>query len=155
MHFLPDEIIKTKREVKLKKSVIPSQFFVECIEQTESEEQNHDRCDNCEALNLKIQTIEAVAMVKQSQFEIERFKLLDVITKLKNDKMKNSDHIKKLNVNIKTLNGRNVFLEKTNANLKAHLLHSERNSENNNVSKFLNNGIPQHIKYEKLFKISG
>lgn len=147
LHFLPDELIKTKRVVKLKKSVIPSQFFVEYIEQIKTEEQKNDRCHNCEELIIKIQE-------QEPKFEIERFKLLDVIKKLKNDKMNNLDHIRKLKDNVMGLNGKNVFLEKMNANLKANLLCSDRNSGNNNVSKFLDNLITQHFEFEKLFIIS-
>lgn len=134
LHFLPNELITTKRNVKLRKNTIPSQFLVECIEQEENDGHEFQRFENCDELNIKIQKIEAEAMVTKSQYEIERQKHLQVIKKFNDDKKKNMHDTIEMKNTIMSLKGTNAFLEKVNANLKETLHNRGKDSGNDNVS---------------------
>lgn len=135
-------MITTKRNVKLKKNIILSQFLVEWIEQNENEEQEFEQCKNYDELNMKIQKIEAASIVAKSQYEIERQKLLEALKKLKDEKRKNNHNISELKDTIMSLKGTNAFLEKVNENLKVTLLNRGKKSGIDNVSiPFINNNV--------------
>lgn len=121
--------------MKLKKCVVPTQFFVEISEHLEKE-QVLDRCSDCKELRKQIQTLHL-------QAEVVRTKQNETLKKIRDVGKKNTKIINELRDIIAGLQGEKSYLEKVNKNLKESLL--KENSQKNNVI-FLSNDFFFYIK---------
>lgn len=106
--------------------MIPSQFFVEFIEHTEE----INRCANCEEHRNKIQILEESAINEKLKNQMQQLKQSELIKRLKSEKQDNIRSVSKLKDIICGLQGKILFLEKSNQNLKQSLI-KENPSEAN------------------------
>lgn len=106
--------------------MIPSQFFVDCIGHTEE----INRCANCEEIRNKIKILEESAINEKLKNQMQQLKQSELIERLESGKQENIRSVSKLKDIISGLQGKILFLEKSNQNLKKSLIKEDPSKAN-------------------------